>query len=40
MHTKLKTWVNPASLTELTLKQIVGHLKEHTRLEIVEIAER
>ena len=40
MYAKLKTWIRPNTLSELTLAQIVARLKERTTEETVEIAER
>ena len=40
MYTKLKTWISPTSLAELTLNEIVAKLKDRTSAETVEIAER
>ena len=40
MYVKLKMWVHPTSFTDMSLNQIVDHLKTHTSSETVEIAER
>ena len=40
MYTKLKTWISPTSLSDLTLDEIVAKLKDRTSAETVEIAER
>jgi len=40
MYTNLKTWVNPTPFTDLTLTEIVDHLKVRTCQETVEIAKR
>ena len=38
MYTKLKTWISPTSLSDLTLSEIVAKLKDHMSAETVEIA--
>ena len=40
MYAKLKTWIRPSTLSDLSLAQIVAQLKERTTEETVEIAER
>ena len=40
MYLKLKTWVSPKKLSELSLDEIVAQLKSQTSAAIVEIAER
>ena len=40
MYSKLKTWVSPTPFSELSLDQLIVKLKERTREETVEIAER
>ena len=39
MYTKLKVWVSPTSIGDLTLDEIVTRLKARTLPEMVEIAE-
>jgi len=40
MYVKLKMWISPMPLMELSLNEIVDHLKVRTHPETVEIAER
>ena len=40
VYLKLKTWVSPEELSELSLDEIVVKLKSQTSVQTVEIAER
>ena len=40
MYAKLKTWSSPTLFSDLSLDEIIGKLKDCTRGETVEIAER
>ena len=40
VYLKLKTWVSPEELSELSLDEIVVQLKSQTSVQTVEIAER
>ena len=40
MYLKLKTWVSPKKLSDLSLDEIVVQLKSQTSAQTVEIAER